>query len=108
MWRGELSPLLERYRFLVEQLAAIEAKLDAIGRADPRVVLLETVPGIGPRTAEVIACHLGDAKRFRTADEVSAYAGMVPRPYQSGQTDRRGRCTKRGPKLLRSAMVEAA
>lgn len=29
------------------------------------------MPGVGVRTAEVIAVHLGDAKRFRSADEVS-------------------------------------
>ena len=70
--------------------------------------LLETVPGVGTRTAEVIVVHLFDARRFRSADEVSAYAGLVPRQYQSGETDRRGRITRRGPELLRSALVECA
>src|SRR5262249_61273152 len=39
---------------------------------------------------------------------VSAYAGLVPRPYQSGETDRRGRLTRRGPGLLRKLLVECA
>jgi transposase len=108
LWRGELFLLLERYRFLVKQIEVIEQKLDGIGQANARVRLIETMPGMGPRTAEVIVCHLVDAKRFRSADEVSAYAGMIPRQYQSGQTDRRGACTKRGPKMLRSALVEVA
>ena len=69
---------------------------------------METIPGVGVRTAEVIAVHLGDAKRFRHANEVSAYAGLVPRQYQSGETDRRGRITKRGPKVLRASLVECA
>ena len=72
------------------------------------VKLLESVPGVGPRTAEIIATHLGDATRFHNANEVSAYAGLVPKQYQSGQTDRRGRITKRGSRLLRSALVECA
>jgi transposase len=108
LWRGELYLLLARYRSTVEQIAEIERKLDALGAKDEATVLLETAPGVGPRTAEVIASYLGDAKRFRNGDEVSAYAGLVPRQYQSGETDRRGRITKRGPKLLRSAMVECA
>ena len=52
--------------------------------------------------------HLGDAKRFRTALEVSAFAGLVPRQFQSGEMDRKGRITRRGPGLLRKALVEAA
>jgi len=72
------------------------------------VSLLETVPGVGTRTADIIAVHLADASRFRTAEEVGAYAGLVPRQYQSGGTDRRGRITRRGPTLLRAALVECA
>jgi len=108
LWRGELSLLLERYRALVTHLKLIEAKLDGLAGGDARVALLETIPGVGTRTAEVIVSHINDAKRFRSADQVSAYAGMVPQQYQSGATDRRGRCTRRGPSLLRSALVEAA
>jgi len=63
---------------------------------------------VGVRTAEVIVVHLFDASRFRSAEEVSAYAGLVPRQYQSGTTDRRGRITRRGPKLLCAALVECA
>jgi len=108
LWRGELHLLLERVRFLDIQTRAAEAKLDALAAGDSRVSLLTTVPGVGVRTAEVIAVHLPDARRFRSAAEVSAYAGLVPRQYQSGQTDRRGRITRRGPKLLRAALVECA
>jgi transposase len=32
----------------------------------------------------------------------------VPRQYQSGETDRRGRITRRGPALLRKRLVECA
>ena len=108
LWRGELHLILERLRFLDTQTRTVEAKLDAIAKSDSRVSLLESIPGVGTRTAEVIAAHLPDAKRFRCAEEVSAYAGLVPRQYQSGETDRRGRITRRGPKLLRAALVECA
>jgi transposase len=108
LWRGELTLLLDRLRFLDEQTTAVESQLDALAARDNRVSLLRSVPGVGPRTAEVIAVYLPEARRFRTADEVSAYAGLVPRQYQSGETDRRGRITRRGPKLLRAALVECA
>jgi transposase len=106
--RGELHLLLDRLRALGEQTAAVEARLDGLAAGDARVSLLVSVPGVGPRTAEVIAAYLPDARRFRSAGEVSAYAGLVPRQYQSGETDRRGRITRRGPRLLRAALVECA
>jgi transposase len=108
LWRGELFLLLARLRFVDEQTTVVEAQLDALAACDQRVSLLTTVPGIGVRTAEVIVVHLFDAARFRSAEVVSAYAGLVPRQYQSGETDRRGRITRRGPKLLRAALVECA
>lgn len=108
LWRGELATSLERFAFLVEQIAAVEAKLDERVAESAAAQLLLTIPGVGPRTAEVVATHLTEAKRFRSAGEVSAYAGLVPRQYQSGQTDRRGGITRRGPRLLRSALVECA
>jgi transposase len=108
LWRGELHLLLDRLGFLETRTREVETRLDAIGGGDSRVSLLATIPGVGPRTAEVIAVHLFDARRFHSAEEVSAYAGLVPRQYQSGETDRRGRITRRGPKLLRAALVECA
>jgi transposase len=108
LWRGELALLLGRLRSLDDQTREVEARLDALAASDTRVSLLTTVPGVGTRTAEVIVVHLGNPARFRSADEVSAYAGPVPRQYQSGQTDRRGRITRRGPRLLRAALVECA
>lgn len=108
LWRGEVHLLLARHRDLERDLRGLETKLDELAKVDPAMALLATVPGVGPRTAEVIRTHLGDARRFDDADAMSAYAGLVPRQYQSGQTDRRGRITKRGSRLLRSALVECA
>ena len=98
--------LIERHRFLDEQLGVFETRLDQLAASSENMRRLVTVPGVGVRTAEVIAAHLGDAKRLANANRVSAYASLVPQQYQSGETDRRGRITKRGPKLLRSALVE--
>jgi transposase len=108
LWRGELALELRELERLMALVEEAEKRLDALGAADERVQLLRTIPGVGPRTAEVVAAYLGDAKRFRTAREVSAYAGLVPRQFQSGEMDRKGRITRRGPGLLRKALVEAA
>lgn len=108
LWRGQLYVALALYRTLVEQLTTIEARLDAITATDRGTQLLRSVPGVGPRTAETIAAYVDRPRRFQSGRQVSAYAGLVPRQYQSGETDRRGRITRRGPRLLRKMLVEAA
>jgi transposase len=108
LWRGLLELALTEYRQVSELVAQAEARLDALGKQSPDVILLETAPGLGPRTAETVAAYLHDAPRFQTGKQVSAYGGLVPRQHQSAEMDRRGRITKRGPALLRKMLVECA
>jgi transposase len=108
LWRGLLALALEEYRHALGLIDQAEAKLDALGRADAGVRLLQTAPGLGPRTAETVVAYLGAPNRFATGKQVSAYGGLVPRQYQSGECDRRGRITRRGPALLRKLLVECA
>jgi transposase len=90
------------------ELGLAEEQLDALARADPRLALLRTIPGVGPRLAEAIVALLDQPERFQKARQVSAYVGMVPKELDSGETERRGRITKRGSRLVRSLLVEVA
>jgi transposase len=108
LWRGLLDLALIQLRQLREQIDQTEARRDQRAQASADVQLLETVPGVGPRTAEAIKAYLHDAARFHTGKQVSAYAGMVPRQYQSGELDRKGRISRRGPALLRKLLVQCA
>ena len=108
LWRGMLQLTLDEFRALDERIAQAEAKLDELSVADPATHLLESIPGVGPRTAEAVSAHLGDPHRFASAKQVGAYAGLVPKQYQSGVTDRKGRITRRGPGVLRKLLVECA
>jgi len=108
LWRGMLDLALTAYRQAEDLVAAAEAKLDEMGKAHPRVRLLDTMPGLGPRTAEAVVAHLDDPRRFKSGKQVGAYGGLVPRQYQSGEDDRRGRITKRGPAVLRKLLVQCA
>jgi transposase len=96
------------YRAAAERIAEAERALDALAEADPATAPPETTPGLGRRTAEAVAAHLGAATRFATGKQVGAYAGLVPEQYQSGETDRAGRITRRGPAVLRKLLVECA
>jgi transposase len=108
LWRGALEIELRQLRDVQVELELAEAKLDAIAKLDPRVALLRTIPGVGPRLAEAIVALLDQPERFQHAREVSAYVGMVPKELDSGETQRRGRITKHGSRLVRSLLVEVA
>jgi transposase len=46
--------------------------------------------------------------RFKRSSNVGAYFGLTPRRYQSGELDRTGRISKRGDRLTRLYLFEAA
>jgi transposase len=108
LWRGRLHLALAELEHVKELLDQAEKKLDALAKTDAGMKILESIPGVGPRTAEAVVAFLPEPKRFRTAKQVSAYGGLVPRQYQSTDTDHRGRITKRGPRTLRKLLVECA
>jgi transposase len=108
LWRGRLHLALAELEDVQRLLAQAEKKLDELARTNERVQLLQTTPGLGPRTAEAVVAFLPEPKNFRTGKQVSAYGGMVPKQYQSTDTDHRGRITKRGPRTLRKLLVECA
>jgi len=108
LWRGQLDQQLTQLDQTQQLLKVVEKKLDAMAKADDRVGRVMQIPGVGRVTAEAIVTAIDDARRFQSGRQVSAYAGLVPRQYQSGETDRRGRITKRGSRLLRTLLVECA
>lgn len=89
-------------------MAAQEVKRFTGGPGDARTVRLQSLPGVGPRVAETLVATLDDPQRFSRARQVGAYAGLTPRQYDSGQTRRSGRISKRGSRPLRHALNQAA
>ena len=108
LWRGQLDLELRMLEAVSALIREADRKLDALAAADARVARLRTIPQVGARLAELVVTTLDDAKRFRTAKQVSSYAGLVPKQYQSGQMNRLGRITGQGPGLLRRVLVQVA
>jgi transposase len=85
--------------------AEIRERLRPLGAA---VARLDTIPGVGERTAEVILAEIGaDMGRFPTARHLASWAGMCPGNHESAGKRTSGR-TRRGSRWLRSALIEAA
>lgn len=108
LWRGHLQLELEQLDALCRRIAELDQKLDAIGEADARVRRLRSIPGVGPRLSELVVAMIDDPHRFANARQVGAYAGLVPRRYQSGEMDRSGRISKAGCGKLRKLLIEIA
>lgn len=108
LWRGELGVELAQLKELQQQIQTVAAKLDELGAADAGVQLLRTIQGVGPRLAEAVVTMFDDPARFRRAAEVSAYIGMVPKQFDSGEMERSGHITRQGNRLVRSLLVEVA
>jgi transposase len=107
LWRGQLFVELQQYATLVEQLDHVTAELDTLNKQKAAVALLQTVPGVGPRTAEALVAVIDDPHRFKSCRQVCNYVGFTPRRYQSGEMERSGRISKRGNPLLRMLLVQA-
>ena len=109
LWRGRLHVELTLMSAVDAQLKTLDDKLDELASHEPRVALLRTVRGVGPRLAEAVVLHVGDdPRRFKRGEHLANYAGLVPKTLQTGQTMRLGHITGRGPALLRSLLVESA
>ena len=108
LWRGELEVELAQFKAVQAQLTEVVAKLDALGAANHNVRLLQTAKGVGPRLAEAVVTMFDDPRRFRRGASVSAYIGMVPKQWDSGETARLGKITRHGNRLVRSLLVEVA
>jgi transposase len=108
LWRGELEVELAQFKAVQAQMTEVVAKLDALGAAHHNVRLLQTASGVGPRLAEAVVTMFDDPRRFRRGASVSAYIGMVPKQWDSGETERLGKITRHGNRLVRSLLVEVA
>jgi transposase len=108
LWRTALAEDLQQLALVQQSIVRIEGELERIGRADDRVQLLKTIPGVGARLAETIVAVIDDPHRFDRGRRVGSYAGLTPRQFQSGNVNRQGRITSEGHRVLRSLLVQVA
>jgi transposase len=90
-----------------------DAEAPAEGQETPltwaqAVVLLDTIPGVDRKTAEVMLAEMGlDMSQFPTDKHLAAWAGLAPGNHQSGGKRYSGR-TRKGNSALSTIMVQAA
>ncbi len=118
--RSEAWPQLgdERRLFITMQWALIDQlepmiktldrRVERMGRHNPVVALLKSIPGIGAYRALVIATETLPITRFRTPAHLVSYAGLAPRSSQSGlRPIRHGSIPAGANRWLRGTFVRA-
>jgi transposase len=101
--------MLRRLDLVEQALAELDAVLlDAFRPWQHQIELLQTIPGVGPKVAQVIIAETGgDMSRFPTAAHLAAWAGLAPAMHESaGRQSPAGK--RHGNKWLSGMLVEAA
>jgi transposase len=111
--RTLIADHLTHIDFLDERIAFITQEIhkhmdEHFPDEDESLRLLDTIPGVDRKTAELILAEVGsDMSRFPSADHLAAWAGLAPGNNESAGKKRSGRARK-GDRWLRSGLIQAA
>ena len=109
--RVVMADYLAEVNAAAERVKRLETALHQCAQNSSQVALirgLQAFRGIAFLSAVTLVAEAGDLRRFRTAPQFMAYAGMVPSESSSGGKQQRGSITKTGNSLLRHVLGEAA
>ena len=101
--------MLRRLDLVEQALAELDAVIaEACRPWQHQIELLQTIPGVGPKVAQVIIAETGgDMARFPTPAHLAAWAGLAPAMHESaGRQFPAGK--RHGNKWLAAMLVEAA
>jgi transposase len=104
-----LTEHLSALEYLDEAMTRVSMEIDQRLTAEQAaLVLLDTIPGVGQRTAEVLLAESGtDRSRFPSAKHLASWAGMCPGNHESGGKRLSGK-TRTGSRWLRQSLVAIA
>jgi transposase len=102
--RDELLNLADE---LTRRIQTVEQWLQAQAQSDPRVLRLQTHPGVGLLTSLCLLHTLGELSRFASTRKVAAYVGFDPMEDSSAERKAYGGISKAGSRLLRYLLIEA-
>ena len=96
-------------RSIEEQIASIDAEIDALIAADPVLTrqkeLLVSIDGIGNRIAINMIAITGGFTRFQNARQFCSFAGLTPYRYDSGTSVRsKAKISKRSNQTMKALL----
>jgi len=102
-----VAQILAHIDYLDETIALLTTRIEElVAPFSAKVALLDTIPGVDRRAAEVIVAEIRlDIGQFPTAAHLSSWAGVCPGNNQSAGKHRSGR-TRKGSKWLGGCLSE--
>lgn len=94
----------ERVERFTEQIRQLSGQ----SRLSKLIQSLQTLRGVSLITAATLAAEIGDFHRFKRAEEVMAYLGLIPSEHSTGDKQKKGPITKTGNSHVRKALIESA
>jgi transposase len=94
-------------KHLDKEISGIEDKLLSLVRQDQQaqLILLQSIPGIGLKTALFLIVVTDGFKKFETSSQLCSYVGITPTIRESGSSVRgRSRISKVGNRKLRNLL----
>lgn len=93
---------------LDRRIAALTAEFVARAKEDAAARRLLTIPGFGALNATALVAAIGTGDAFRSARDLAAWLGLVPRQATTGGKPRLLGITKRGNTYLRTLLIHGA
>jgi transposase len=104
-----VARILAHVDYLDEAIAGLSGEVEqVIAPFAAQLALLDTIPGVDRRAAEVVLAEIGpDMSRFPTAGHLASWAGRCPGNDESAGKHRSGK-TRKGSRWLAITLVECA
>jgi transposase len=104
-----LAELLSHSDYLEEAIDRLSHRIaDQLASCEEEIGLLDTIPGVSRRVAEVLLAEIGaDLSRFPSPQHLASWVGLCPGNHESAGKRQTGR-TRKGSRWLRQTLLEAA
>ena len=103
-----LTELYKQFKSFDEQVKLYDEWISRLAQKSDICKEIQKIAGIGPIIASAIVATIGDANMFKNGREVSAWLGLVPRQYSSGEKIVLGGISKRGDRYMRTLLIQGA
>jgi transposase len=105
---GIVAELAREILTLKDRIENIDADLMQRFFVRPEARILTSLPGMGPLLGAEFLVTVGDLSAFESADQLAAYAGLVPAAHDSGKRVGNHKRMRGGNKVLKRVFYQSA
>ncbi|MBT3243789.1 MAG: IS110 family transposase [Bacteroidetes bacterium] len=109
--KKSLSLLVDESEFIRSMILEATRAIRDLSQSESyarRVMLLQSIPGLGMLTSMVILTEIESINRFPNFDKFCSFIGLIPSTNSSGESEKTGELTHRGNNFLKGILVECA